>query len=331
MDTNKEDFDISRLKRFLWDSPNRIHNLIVTTLSILTLGIVVTLGFAMAQPKGFVQSFSETFSNIMGPVVGGVAAVFALLAFYVQYVANQLIARRQLEDDLNRQFDLYLREFRISIDQWYINPYIQGQACLKHWIDEWSQLRSVSMNIMDFIYNSKGEQVPDAVDGLVYDLSWGVMLNGVTCLYDARNSKYLGVDIGKVVLFISIAESVLRNMKNATEHFVYDREYNYMLSYGELMNSKKEQRSSSHCLLLSSTSSLSNSLKLLDNLVKLVFIDMDTRHVDSKSARSVLLAIMHGDLALLYVLYQRSRFGSSDLVKYAQAIHTKSFEVLGVV
>lgn len=136
MDMNKEDFDISRLKYFLWDSPKRIHNLIVTTLAILTLGLAITIGFSIAQPQGFVQSFSETFSDIMGPVVGGVAAVFALLAFYVQYKSNEQTKQQFKANQVDFLFNRYMDDYHRRLDGFSIHGNFLGEEAIEKWYSE---------------------------------------------------------------------------------------------------------------------------------------------------------------------------------------------------
>lgn len=147
MDTNKVDFDISRLKHFVWNKKPWIATLILGATALVLSGLVVAIFLARVQPEGFWRSFSSTFSNIMGPVVGGVAAVFALLAFYVQYRANEQTNKQFEIQRLDAQFNNLLSAFQKSQENYMIDSGVKlsnGRACLGEWANEFRNSRKLA-------------------------------------------------------------------------------------------------------------------------------------------------------------------------------------------
>lgn len=266
----------------------------------------------------------------MGPMVGLIGAILTYMAFYEQYRANQFIVRRQIEDEFNRRFELYLREFRFSIEQWYINPSIRGRACAKSWISEWNDIVEVIRHISDALPKKESKDSNYKSYSLAQDIAWFTFLEGYWFIDNVQDWGYESLDSEFLLKLLKSCHYSFEQMLEKTRYFTTGEVYEYTMSYGEELNFEVAKRRSSHSLFQSYSSNLVNSMKLLDALMRLIFIEMDAENVDSRPARSVIISLIHGDVAQLYALYQKSRFGSQELREYAFAIHRRSFDELGI-
>lgn len=312
MDMYNEDFDIGRLKRFLWDSPNRIHNLIVTTLSILTLGMGATIGLAMAQPEGFVQSFSETFSNIMGPVVGGVAAVFALMAFYVQYKANQLIQDQSRFDQLDKQFSRYIDAIHKCSESYFMTEGT-GKACLDYWAEEFKFIKAIVAEIMienkrvKYLYVNKRE----VYDFIVNEIAFEVFVFGsaIELAIKDKLAKHFGgheVDSliekidDRIIEYINQYGNMVQFGSRSVEYVINDEEGNavsYFISHVISCNIPRIQ--------------LLTAFELLDAVTIHVKLKMRLNSNELTFYRNMIVGEIYKDYTVMYRAYLSSSMGEN--------------------
>lgn len=260
----------------------------------------------------------------MGPMVGLIGAILTYMAFYEQYKANKMIADRQREEDFVKLFEMYLREFRFSVDEWKIPEGISGKICSHYWISEYYALINLFCSLApEFITESSKNRI--AYNGYCKNMVMYIMLENRYAVSDT--SDWITLEdfdfdafIDKVYDIMDGIDDQIGDIKVITER---------RLNFGELSQLLRgTYYVVEHRFFQSGFSSLKNSLLLLDSLMELVFLRAERANVNSVGMKRVVAGLLYGDLAQLYLHYQESRFGSPLLLPFVKAIQEKRYDEL---
>lgn len=269
----------------------------------------------------------DTIGGIMGPMVGLIGAILTYMAFYEQYRANQIIVRRQRAEEVNRMFELYLKEFRESVLEWEITDYLKSKSCSYHWLREFGDLVSVFNTIQYNVCLVHGKNSFLENESFTRDLVFLIMIKGQYYLRDAK--KWVDNPYNEPLFqdIIQDSDVILEKISRGTRQFIDGRPNSLEIEYDGFVD-KKITIKPDHPYLKAEVSNFMNSFLLLDSLLLLTIKKMDSESVDAIGAKRIIAGFLHGSLGWLYYWYQHSRFGNPDLRPFVETVMMKRFSEL---
>jgi len=249
----------------------------------------------------------------MGPVVGGVAAVFALLAFYVQYRAN-LFQREEsnelrmkiLHDGLNDKFfrlqDMFSRyQNSLSVSSGSVEVF-----SLDMWVKEYYLISGIISLFFDR-ENMIGVDFDDRIRvhaRLISRMTMQVLMRGPHALSVFYDQLQLFYDKKILNERLSKLESQLQNLSIACDLATNADGFRpFIVSVSGPNPEGGGPITIPHYLFKCHVSYFSNSVSVFDQLVLLAFVRMPSEGMENSLYVDILKSILVGPFLFLYGCY----------------------------